>query len=94
MSFMQPQIVFDDWWKVEGQDGTTFLPYDLVGPDPTPFSFAQYLESGKPAITFEIVKGYGARMSAPGYMDCTPWTVFETEDQAKEYLKETYDVED
>ena len=34
--------------------------------------------------------GYGARLSAPGYLDCTEWAVFETEDEAREYLEEMY----
>jgi hypothetical protein len=36
------------------------------------------------------VTGYGARLSAPGYMDCTEWSVFDTEAEAQEYLDETY----
>ena len=41
--------------------------------------------------TITRVEGYGARLSAPGYMDCTPWTVFATEEEAEEYLRDTYD---
>jgi len=36
------------------------------------------------------VSGYGARLSAPGYMDCTDWCVFDTEDEARAYLRDTY----
>jgi hypothetical protein len=32
--------------------------------------------------------GYGARLSAPGYLDCTEWSVFDTEQEAREYLDE------
>ena len=42
--------------------------------------------------TWENVKGYGARLSA--YLDCTEWSVlwsvFETEEEAREYLNENY----
>lgn len=41
----------------------------------------------------EKIEGYGARLSAPGYTDCTEWTVFDTEAEAKAYLEEQYDVE-
>ena len=41
-------------------------------------------ESGKPV---------GARLSAAGYMDCTPWTTFATLKEAKEYIVDVYDVD-
>ena len=30
-------------------------------------------------------------MSAPGYMDCTEWAVFDTEDEALAYLEDMYE---
>ena len=48
-----------------------------------------YVE-GKP-LSWENVKGYGARLSAPGYLDCTEWTVFDTEEEANAYLDEQDD---
>ena len=44
--------------------------------------------------TITKVEGYGARLSAPGYMDCTAWTVFKTREEAEEFLREEYDVEE
>lgn len=41
-------------------------------------------------LSVQIVTGYGARLSAAGYMDCTEWSVFSSVDAAKEYLRETY----
>lgn len=38
----------------------------------------------------EYVEGYGTRLSAPGYMDCTEWCVFDTVEEAEAYIKETY----
>ena len=38
----------------------------------------------------ELVSGHGARMSAPGYMDCTDWSVFDTVEEAEEHLDELY----
>lgn len=39
-------------------------------------------------ITFS--RGYLARLSAPGYMDCTDWSAFDNEDEAARYLIDTY----
>ena len=36
--------------------------------------------------------GYGARLSASGYMDCTDWAVFATVSEAHAYLAEHYDL--
>ena len=44
------------------------------------------------AWSVTYIKGYGARLSAPGYMDCTEWAVFDTEEEAQEYLVESYDL--
>jgi hypothetical protein len=40
------------------------------------------------SVTLRV--GYGARLSAPGYMDCTEWAVFDTKEEAQAYLDETY----
>jgi len=40
------------------------------------------------SVTLRV--GYGVRLSAPGYMDCPDWTVFDTEEEAQAYLDETY----
>jgi len=40
--------------------------------------------------SINLRRGYGARLSAPGYMDCTEWSVFDTEQEAEEYLRDMY----
>lgn len=40
--------------------------------------------------TVERIEGFGACLSAPGYMDCTDTVVFKTEHDAIVYLVETY----
>jgi hypothetical protein len=40
--------------------------------------------------TFTFRLQYLARMSAPGYLDCTEWTAHDTEEQAQRYLLDTY----
>jgi hypothetical protein len=32
--------------------------------------------------------GWGAQLTAPGYLDCTPWTVFDTRAEAEEHARE------
>jgi hypothetical protein len=51
--------------------------------------YLQYTE-GSRLEGLSVREGYGARLSAPGYMDCTEWTVFDTEQEANDYLEETY----
>jgi len=41
-----------------------------------------------------LIEGYGARLSAPGYLDCTEWAVFDTVAQAEQYLEEMYGDEE
>lgn len=54
-----------------------------------------YVEENRDDITaIEVFEGWGARLSAPGYMDCTPWSVFDTEQAAKDYLDECYGEEE
>ena len=54
-----------------------------------------FIESNIDDVTsIKLLEGYGARLSAPGYMDSTPWTVFKTREEAEEFLREEYDVEE
>lgn len=47
------------------------------------------LKAGR--YTTEVVKGYGVRYSAPGYLDCTDWTVFPTYKEAYNFFIEEAD---
>ncbi len=105
-NFMQRQVTgFENWLRVETTDGTEFVriadtilfvrdsetvthPMSDEDRDATIEKIRPYVE-GKPQW-WKNVRGYGARLSAPGYLDCTEWTVFDTEDEAREYLEEMY----
>lgn len=103
MSFMQKQVTREmRWLKVETSQGTEFLSVfdtglDWPNSDSLPSEkvvecctdIAQYCE-GEPG-SWENIKGYGARSSAPGYLDCTEWTVFDTAEDAQKYLDDTYE---
>jgi hypothetical protein len=94
MSFMQKQVtVKQSWWQVETSIGTEIVPADLVSQEPADSSaFEDYCEGQ--VQSWELIQGYGARLSAPGYMDCTEWTVFDSPEEAEQYLDEMYGDEE
>lgn len=91
MSFMKPQIVQDHWFNISMSEGAFYLPTDVFGENPDANAFQDYC--GGEYLGHELIYGWGARLSAPGYLDCTDWCVFDTEAEAKEYLRETYDAQ-
>jgi hypothetical protein len=100
-SFMQRQITDKQrWLRVETDQGTTFIPQalhvnvsncpaDEVADNPIWLQEVRQYCEGKPE-SWEWIVGYGARLSAPGYMDCTDWAVFDTIAKAEAYLDEMY----
>jgi hypothetical protein len=88
---------------------TTWVPADVVGlefghVEAGKIDGATLVEKLKPfvegtideddgAAVVQAKRGYGARTSAPGYLDCTDWCVFDTEQQAIDYLAENYDAQ-
>lgn len=104
MGFMEPQVTHKQRWiRVETSHGTEFLPTDLVG-DLINSGYSeesdaidretlqQYCEGT--VESWESILGYGARLSAPGYLDCTEWAVFDTAEEAEDYLEEMYGEEE
>lgn len=102
MAFMEPQVEYGQWLEIDTTNGTEFIPADLISLDielnetseneEHLEEVAQYCE-GEPQ-SVKLREGWGCRLSAPGYMDCTEWSVFETEKEAKEHLDEMYGGED
>lgn len=103
MGFMEPEIQEGDWFSIDGPCGGEHIPADLVSLDIPEKITEEWLEDvALPALhdfienrklwTVEKIHGFGARLSAPGYMDCTEWTVFDTEEEAKDHIREFYDV--
>lgn len=92
MEFMQKQINYNRWFIVETNQGTEAILQDLIGKtlNPSKKELQPFIE-GNEIYSVNVVDGYGARLSAPGYLDCTEWVVFETEEQAKQYLDEMYE---
>jgi hypothetical protein len=106
MSFMKRQITGKQTWvKVETTHGTEFINVAdtslFVRDSHTqthPMTDAQRADAIKRIQQYtegtpqewETIKGYGARLSAPGYLDCTEWCVFDTVAEAEAYLSDMY----
>lgn len=106
MPFMQKQVTRkQNWVRVETTQGTEFISIadtslfvrnseTLTHPMSESARFdavteIQQYTDGEPE-SWENIQGYGARLSAPGYMDCTEWAVFDTGAEAWDYLEEMY----
>lgn len=95
--FMEPDIDGPvEYWEVSADHGSTYIVPCSVGGDATTDNLQEYVEAridtdadGHPIAERKI--GYLARLSAPGYLDSTEWSAFETRAEAEEYIAETYD---
>ena len=84
VSWMTPDFDYDTDCMEEDSDLRNVLD-----------ALEDFIESNVDDVTsVQLVEGYGARLSAPGYMDSTSWTVFKTREDAEEFLREEYDVEE
>lgn len=106
MGFMKKQITNKQYWvEIDGTTGITAVPRDALTAhefavaesvfgdgDAEPIElqahFGDYYEGQVWSVS--VRQGYGARLSAPGYMDCTEWAVFDTPEEAEKYLEEMY----
>lgn len=84
--FMRPEVVRGDVWEVVTTDGTTYyVPADVVGND----DLQSFVEGT--IDTYQLLANrWMARLSAPGYLDCTEWDAFPTMSEALYHLAETY----
>lgn len=102
MGFMEREIVKGDWYEIDGHCGIAYVPVDIVGSimigdaedldRETMERINDFYEGGSGAVwRVDILNGqYGARLSAPGYLDCTEWCVFASRLEAEAYLDEAY----
>jgi hypothetical protein len=58
---------------------------------PVPNALADYVENIE-LWSLKRVKGVGARLTAPGYCDCTEWSVFDTMAEARKFILDTYEI--
>jgi hypothetical protein len=71
-----------EWFEIETNEGTIFVPSDEIGREDIKTDYACY--------EYTIIDGYGARLSDPGCLDCTEWAVFDTAQEAADYLLDAY----
>ena len=89
MDFMQPQIREGKWCEIDTDTGTWWVPKEDVTNE-SPEALIWFTQ----AIHYHehrFIEGFGARLSAPGFLDCTEWTVFETEEEAQTWMEELTD---
>ena len=96
MAFMRPDIYLGSAYLVETSIGTEIVPSDVArvpknAATPVPY-LRDYLEgyplpNVPPSLTF----GHFARLSAPGFMDCTEWSgPYDSAADAEAALSEMY----
>lgn len=78
--FMQAQITESQEWDCfeTRWEGLVCIPAGEVSPEDIEHE------------EHETVTGFGARLDAPGYMDCTEWTVYDTAAEAARALLDMY----
>lgn len=77
-NFLRPNILNCD--VVEIQD--KFMESNYYPKD----QFAAAIHKTVPCETYEYSDRWLARLSADGHMDCTEWTMFDTEEEALQFL--------
>jgi hypothetical protein len=100
MGFMIPTAEYFAAYHVETNCGTEIVPEDVCGSivdvedEGETGQLAQYCE-GSRVESVERKQGWYARLSAPGYSDCTGWDgPYDTSQEALDAVKEFYDVDD
>ena len=101
MAFMEPEMTIKlDWLELDTNYGLTWLPADVPNcsledalacldneDEATIRELLQYTE-GTELHEIRVLRGYGVRLSAPGYLDCTHWDVFTNKREAERAYRE------
>lgn len=75
---MELQILFGEWIEIFDKNGdSAWISSADVSADPKPEELEMFMPNslGYP-IRYERKHGFGVRLSRPGYIDSTEWTVF------------------
>ena len=92
MAFMKPQYEAGSWYEVEMEGGDIFwMPSYQFRGEPTVDDIQEFC--GEPYASHKTVHGVGARLVAPGYLDCTDWRVYPDMASARQYIEDTYEVD-
>lgn len=102
MSFMQPFAEYGTWYVLDGDAGGLLVSVEVAGELPMDPDNPEYVVDenlweladyygGSNIVEARVVKGWAARLSAPGYLDCTDWIgVYDTEALALAELESVY----
>jgi hypothetical protein len=98
MPFMEKQVYQGDGWIAETDNGCVVI-YDWNAPDVEALSarIGEKVWIGDHFGTLEgvsYVRGYFGRMSAPGYLDCTPWEYSASRAELERLLSDLYGDEE
>lgn len=101
MAFMEPVITSKiDWLSLDTNCGIYFVPLAdanvnreqalqcLDNDDKETIKELLVYTEGTELHEVEIIHGYGIRLSANGYMDCTDWGVYANKREAIKALRE------
>lgn len=96
---MEPEVTGREWWVVvDGPNGTESVLASICGRLPQHASrdrcFKQVQDycDNRTCWAISERQGYGARLSMPGYLDCTDWIVCQTEQECLDELSRLYDL--
>ena len=90
MSFMKPEITGPEHWleiePMSNHESELVLLSDYDVAD----TIDRVLKDDGDEVTFTLRAGYGARLSAPGYMDCTDFAIYDSAAEAAQALIDDY----
>jgi len=97
MAFMEPYVTEkQEWAEIETNAGTWAVPFDVLSKSEADRArrgdfepLLKYTEGNAVYLDqSSIKKGYGVRLSVPGYMDATDWEVYDSKKEALKRAKE------
>lgn len=92
MPHMIPQYEHTTKWLLERPNGESELLHDIH--DATDDILGDTEIGNGESYTITRQHGWFARLSAPGYLDCTDWAgPFSTEEEARDHIADTYEVD-
>jgi hypothetical protein len=86
--FLPEDVGIPVWWEGEISMDSIYASNAEESEFRSLVLFYEQFMPGRNPGSFEVIKGFGARLSAPGYLDSTDWCVFDTVEEATAYIQE------
>lgn len=71
---MDPEVYYAHFYRLESRVETATVPADVLD---------EAISSIPDAVVHDEGMKYAVRMQRPGYLDCTDWELFDTEEEAE-----------